>query len=330
MCHPTPSPGSSLLRTGRARVTCTPGSQERSARSSAETATPTLVTVATGITAPGDGAADPTAPNPFLNAADDDFTSAPLPASGGTTATVFGNDTNNGAAFAAGDVTPTITDDGGLTGATIAADGTITIPAGASAGAHTLTYQLCRTASGQTAICDTATAQLRIRDLIAANNDDFTAVPVPAAGGPAGNVFSNDVLNGAPIDPSAVTTTITDDGGLAGVSLAADGTLTVPANVAAGDHQLTYQVCENSDPTNCSTAAVTFTVRAASVTPPPTGPTPGGSQAPTVSPSVAPVSSRLLADTGSNADWGLAAGAALALLALGGGALHLARRRKAA
>lgn len=293
-----------------------------------DTATPTLVPVVTSGVGPTDGASDPTAPNPFLNAADDDFTGTPLTTAGGTTATVFGNDTNNGAAFATTDVTPTITDDGGLTGATIAADGTITVPAGATTGTHTLTYQLCRTAAGQTAICDTATVQLRVRDLIAATDDDFTAAPVPAAGGTAGNVLNNDTLNGASIDASTVTATITDNGGLNGVSLGADGTLTVPANVAAGDHQLRYQVCENGELTNCATAAVIFTVRASAVTPPPAGPTSSGAPTPTASPSIAPVSAdSALADTGNNLGWAAPAGA-LALLVAGAVALIVARRRR--
>ena len=54
---------------------------------------------------------------PRIDAVDDDFSGTPIPGDGGgNTPTVFTNDTLNGAPFTPTDVTPTITNDGGLTG----------------------------------------------------------------------------------------------------------------------------------------------------------------------------------------------------------------------
>lgn len=126
------------------------------------TATPTLTTVATLPAVGGDGASCASAPSPFLAALDDNYTSAPIaPSTGGTTATVFSNDVASGAAITPASVTATLTSDGGLTGATLAPDGTITVPSGEAAGAYTLQYQLCL-ASAPT-VCDLATATILLR-----------------------------------------------------------------------------------------------------------------------------------------------------------------------
>ena len=62
---------------------------------------------------------------------------------GGTTATVFTNDTLNGAGFANGAVIATIANAGGLTNVSINANGTITVPANTPAGTYTVQYQIC-------------------------------------------------------------------------------------------------------------------------------------------------------------------------------------------
>ena len=77
------------------------------------------------------------APTPSIDAVDNDFTATPLLA-GATTPSVFGNDDFNGAVPTAATVDVSLTNDGGLTGATINADGTIDVPAGAAAGTYTL------------------------------------------------------------------------------------------------------------------------------------------------------------------------------------------------
>ncbi len=60
--------------------------------------------------------------------------------------------------------------------------------------------------------------------------------------------------------PEDVTPTIVADGGLTGVVINADGTLTVPANTPATTYLVEYQICEVLNPTNCDTAIVTVVV----------------------------------------------------------------------
>lgn len=96
---------------------------------------------------------------------------------------------------------------------------------------------------------------------IDAVDDDFSASPVNgAAGGNTAIVFTNDTLNGAAFAPAAVTPTITANGGIAGLIVNADGTLTIPAGTAAATYTVTYQICETLNLTNCDSANVTVVV----------------------------------------------------------------------
>ncbi|MRX67633.1 T9SS type B sorting domain-containing protein [Flavobacterium resistens] len=92
-------------------------------------------------------------------------------------------------------------------------------------------------------------------------NDD-TAGPINGTTGGTNviNVYTNDTLNGSPVNPSDVTlTTVTPDP--KGVlTLNPDGSITVAPNTPAGTYTLTYQICENADFGNCDTAIVTVTV----------------------------------------------------------------------
>lgn len=319
---------------------------------------------------------------------DDDFSGSPVLSTGGSTGSVFGDDTLNGAAFANGDVVASITDDGGLTGVSINADGTISVPAGATPGSYDVTYQICETADPDN--CDTAivtvvvggvadlqtvkvrtssTAEPGVGDTVTytitvtnnggdeatnvsltdllpagltatanngnvtagsydsgtglwtiaslangasatliiegtvdagqegntitntttaaasdqndptttdddleesvtvintidANDNDFSGTSVPSTGGDTPSVFSNDTLNGSGFTDTDVTATITDDGGLTGVTINTDGTITIPTGASPGTYNVVYQICEVADPDNCDTATVQITVGA--------------------------------------------------------------------
>ena len=71
-------------------------------------------------------------------------------------------------------------------------------------------------------------------------------------------VLQNDTLNGLAVIPSQITLT-----GIivpTGLTLNPSGTITIAANTPAGTYTLTYQICEVSNPTNCSTTTATLTV----------------------------------------------------------------------
>lgn len=107
---------------------------------------------------------------------------------------------------------------------------------------------------------DTTTTTLTTAPIVA-NNDTPPAVN-GATGGNTDSLFSNDTLGGVAFDPSDVDGTLVDDGGIAGLIINADGTLTVPAATAANTYTVTYQICEALNPPNCDTATASVTVDA--------------------------------------------------------------------
>lgn len=73
------------------------------------------------------------------------------------------------------------------------------------------------------------------------------------------SVLSNDTLDGSPItDPSLIT--LTTVSAPTGVTLNPDGTVTVAPGTTPGTYTVVYEVCEASNPTNCSTAEVELVV----------------------------------------------------------------------
>jgi uncharacterized repeat protein (TIGR01451 family) len=84
-----------------------------------------------------------------------------LPAAGGTIA-LLGNDTLGGTAITPVQVSVTLTNLGGLTGATVDAQGRVAVPANTSPGAYTLTYQICVSPAVIPAACDTATVVVNV------------------------------------------------------------------------------------------------------------------------------------------------------------------------
>ena len=91
-----------------------------------------------------------------IDAVIDDFSLSPVNGlAGGTTATVYTNDTLNGIAFAPAAVNPTLMANGGIAGLTInPVDGTLVIPAGTAPATYVVTYQICETLNLTN--CDTA------------------------------------------------------------------------------------------------------------------------------------------------------------------------------
>ena len=188
---------------------------------------------------------------------------ASIPATGGTVPTVVANDTVNGApAVIGGNVSaPTLTNTGGLTGLVMNADGTLTVPAGVTPGSYTASYQICSLAVPTS--CDTATVPITVAaPVVDAVNDPPASIP--ATGGTVPTVVSNDTVDGAPavIGGNISAPTLTNNGGLAGLVMNANGTLTVPAGVTPGTYTATYQICALAVPTSCDTATVPITVAA--------------------------------------------------------------------
>ncbi|MDV3469904.1 Ig-like domain-containing protein [Stenotrophomonas sp. C3(2023)] len=181
-----------------------------------------------------------------VNAVDDVFTTPILPAGGGSTPSVLDNDTFNGQPVVAGQVSVSLVGTP-PPGYTLAADGVISVPAGAAAGAVTLTYQLCE--AGVSTDCDTAQVSLLVAPLAVA--DSYTT---PAGQALAGNVGLND---NAPADAQFTLLTPPAEGSFV---LAPDGTFTFTPG-GTGTYTADYQVCLAA-PNNgvCSTASVSLAV----------------------------------------------------------------------
>ncbi len=200
-----------------------------------------------------------------IDAVDDDYSGTPVDGlNGDTVGSVLDNDTVNSVAAASdgSDTTIAVSDDDGMTGVTIDDDGTINIPASTPAGTYDIVYDLCDEDDGTN--CDSATATIVVETpTIDAVDDDYSGSPVDGlSGGTAGSVLDNDTLGGSAVatDGSETTITVTDDDGMTGVTIADDGTVTVPAGTPAGSYDITYQLCDQINPTNCDSATATVVV----------------------------------------------------------------------
>lgn len=138
---------------------------------------------------------------------------------------------------------------------TLNGDGSFTYtPNAGVTGTDTFGYQVCLpTPAG---VCDTATVTVTLGANALMANDDLFPTPVSAlTGGSTPSVLGNDTLNGVVVTPGTVTATL--QAGVAGFTLdASTGVITVAAGVPAGATALSYQLCENAVPANCSTANV--------------------------------------------------------------------------
>lgn len=217
----------------------------------------------TGTYGPGPDNDDPTESamgNSVIVATDDDFSGAPINGlTGGSSVTVFTNDTINSLAFATNLVTPTITSDGGLTGVGINADGTLSIPAGTPAGTYTVRYQICEVANGTN--CDTADVTLTINAATISAVDDTVVGSVDTVAALTGvvNILSNDLLGGIAVVSADVTITPVTSYPT-GFTVNADGTVDIAQFTVSAVYTFDYQLCENINPANCDTATVIITV----------------------------------------------------------------------
>jgi len=127
------------------------------------------------------------------------------------------------------------------------------------AATHTLVYEICEIANPRN--CDTATVTVEVTaPAIDAMNDTGGSVDGVKGGTSFTNVLVNDTLNGALVDPAAVTTSFVSSSH-PGVTLVGTNVMVAP-ETPAGRETLVYKICEIVNPTNCDSATVTVTVAA--------------------------------------------------------------------
>ena len=146
------------------------------------------------------------------------------------------------------------------------ATGVVSVPPGTPAGNYDISYTLCEKLNPTN--CDTATITVPVAAAAIVGNDDtYTGIISAVGNATAGNVLSNDTLNGVPA--TTTTTQISGvgaaapvvPGALVPVLTAATGNVNVPAGTPAGTYTIPYTICETLNPTNCDTTnTVTVTV----------------------------------------------------------------------
>ena len=181
--------------------------------------------------------------------------------SGGVTSSVLSNDTLNGVAVAPADVTITV----GASSPGLALDpvtGLITVAPGTPAGDFTVTYTICEKLNPNNCSTTTETVTVEVSEILA-TPETFPAVN-GLNGGVTGSVLATDTLDGVEVAPADVTITVGDSA--PGLTLdPVTGLITVAPSTPAGDHTVTYTICEKLNPSNCSTATETVTVEAAEI-----------------------------------------------------------------
>ncbi|WP_394773789.1 gliding motility-associated C-terminal domain-containing protein, partial [Flavobacterium sp.] len=137
-------------------------------------------------------------------------------------------------------------------------NGTVTVKAGTPIGNYEIEYSICEYLS-PTNNCATVKSYIPVTGaILQANNDNAGTVDSNKGQNSATNIFHNDTLNGSLIDPESVTLkTIISNPNL---TLNSDGTITVKSGTPAGNYELTYQICEILNASNCSEAVVKITV----------------------------------------------------------------------
>ena len=184
--------------------------------------------------------------------------------SGGDTASVLLNDTLNGVAVVPADITLTAgTAPTPIAGSIMMnADGTVTVAPGTTAGTYLYEYTICENLNPSN--CSTIISEVVVdpAPIVAVDDSNSTGLNNVNGytGGVAGDVTSNDTLDGVLITDTDVIISVTDDNGLTGVTIAANGDIIVPAGSIAGTYILVYQICEVLNTDNCDSATATVII----------------------------------------------------------------------
>ena len=166
-------------------------------------------------------------------------------------------------------VITTITDDGGLTGVTLNQDGTLNIPANAAPGSYTLTYSMC-SSEDNTIQCKTAQISLTILGVDAVDDPNFATFNAGTGGISTASVLANDKYTDGTTPTSANVTVSAYNNNTswpAGITIDADGKITVNSTVAAGTYNLEYQICNKNNSADCDVATATVQVNGLTANP---------------------------------------------------------------
>ena len=164
----------------------------------------------------------------------------------------------------------------------ITKDGNIIIPPHTSIGRYTLNYRICDNSQtlkdkNHKPICQTATVTIAILQsvttptVIILSDDTYTITTTSTT---VGSVFTNDRMNGKPIDIQKVIFSLLPQSTPTSFVITKDGNIIVPPQTPIGRYTLNYRICDNSQTSKdkhhkpiCQTATVTIAVLQSVTTP---------------------------------------------------------------
>ena len=253
------------------------------------TSTPTTATNTTSTTVTA--TTTPTIVTPTVITLSDDTYTVTTTESATTAATtvgsVFTNDRLNGKPIDIQKVIFSLLPQSTPNNFVITKDGNIIVPASTPIGRYTLNYRICDNSQNTKdknfkPICQTATVTIAILQsvttptivtptVITLLDDTYTLTTTESATTTAttvGSIFTNDHLNGKPIDIQKVTFSLSPQS--TPFSVTKDGNIIVPTQTPIGRYTLNYRICYNSQTSKdkiCQTATITITILQTPVTP---------------------------------------------------------------
>ena len=196
-----------------------------------------------------------------LVAVKDDFGTKSSGSASASIGNVKINDTLNGASVTAANTVVTAGTSGPLG---VDANGDLTLAANTPSGTYSITYEICEK-DANPSNCKTAVAEVKVVNIIDAVIDTITPIN-GNIGGTTASLIGNDTLNGnqAVIGTNSGEVTINIVGTLpSGLTLNANGTITVSPATPKGDYNVEYVICEvGAVPANCDSVTITVPVTA--------------------------------------------------------------------
>ena len=271
------------------------------------TNTPTTTTSTTLTTT-----TTPTVVTPTVITLSDDTYTFTTTESTTTTATtvgsVFSNDCMNGKPIDIQKVIFSLLPQSTPTSFVITKDGNIIVPSQTPIGRYTLNYRICDNSQplkdkSQKPVCQTATVTIAVLQsvttpttttpttvtstttptVITLSDDTYTITTTESTTTTAttvGSVFSNDRMNGKPIDIRKVIFSLLPQSTLTSFVITKDGNIIVPPHTPIGRYILNYHICDSSQTLKnksqkpvCQTATVTVAILQSVTTPTTTTPT---------------------------------------------------------
>ena len=269
------------------------------------TSTPTTATNTTSTTVTA--TTTPTVVTPTVITLSDDTYTLTTTESTTTTATtvgsVFTNDSINGKPIDIQKVIFSLLPQSTSTSFVITKEGNIIVPAHTPIGRYTLNYRICDNSQSSKdknfkPICQTATVTFVVLQsvttpttttsttttatvitptIITLSDDTYTLTTTKSSTTTAttvGSVFTNDRLNGKPIDIQKVIFSLLPQSTPNTFIITKDGNIIVPPQTPIGRYTLNYRICDNSQPSKnknfkpvCQTATVTIVILQSVTTP---------------------------------------------------------------